>query len=41
MHAQYWPMLASGDWEQLQPLFEFYARTLKLAQAVQFIVLAC
>jgi hypothetical protein len=26
-------MLASGDWEQMEPLFEFYGRTLPLAKA--------
>lgn len=29
----YWPMLASGDFEQLLPLFEMYGRALPLARA--------
>ncbi|MCE5326047.1 MAG: DUF5703 domain-containing protein [Planctomycetaceae bacterium] len=28
----YWPMLASGDWDMMQPVFEMYARSLPLAR---------
>jgi len=28
----YWPMLASGDWEMMSPLFEMYYQALSLAQ---------
>ena len=28
----YWPMLASGDWEMMRPLFEMYYQALPLAQ---------
>ena len=28
----YWPMLATGDWEMMQPFFDMYYRALPLAQ---------